>query len=244
MNKLLEMEIFVAVVDAGSISRASERLELAKSAISKRLTDLERRLGTQLLHRTTRKLSLSEAGTDFYARCKSILDEVGDAEAAITETGQALSGTIRLTAPLTFGVQHLGPALVQFMKAYPAVAAQVDFNDRRVDLIGEGFDLGIRISKLDDSSLMARRIAPARMVVAASPENPRAGARRTSPVTRDGSSAAVHAATSPPRDDPTSTLSPTSSRIRRVSSISSIRVVSRRLPLDSPWPRIAPSVKH
>ncbi len=169
MNKLAEMEAYVAVVDAGSISGAAERLGLAKSAVSKRLRDLETRLGTRLLNRTTRRLSLTEAGTNFYARCERIINDVDDAEATVSESDRTLGGTIRMTAPLSFGLQHLGPALVHFMSAHPEIDINIEFNDRPVDLIGEGFDLGIRIAKLDDSSLMARRIAPVKMVVCASP---------------------------------------------------------------------------
>lgn len=169
MNKLAEMQALVAVVDAGTISAAAEHLGLAKSAVSKRLSDLEKRLGARLLNRTTRRLSLTEAGAEFHARCALILDDVIDAEAAVSETDQALGGTVRISAPLTFGLQHLGPALMQFMAAHPDVAVDIDFNDRQVDLIAEGFDLGIRIAELDDSSLICRRIAPVKMVVCASP---------------------------------------------------------------------------
>lgn len=169
MNRLLEMEVFAAVVDSGSISAAAERLDMAKSAVSKRLSDLEARLGVSLLTRTTRRLALTDAGGEFYARCEAILADVDAAEAGVSSSVAELSGTIRLAAPLTFGLQHLGPALTRFMAQHPGVDVQLDFNDRQVDLIAEGFDLAIRIAKLGDSTLVARKLTPARHVLCASP---------------------------------------------------------------------------
>ncbi len=169
MNRLLEMEIFATVADAGSISGAAERLDMAKSAVSKRLADLETRLGVSLMTRTTRHLSLTDAGAEFYKRCTAILAEVAAAEAGVTEADAELSGPIRIAAPLSFGVQHLGPVLVKFMQRHPAVNVTVDFNDRQVDLVAEGFDLGIRIAKLGDSTLVARKLTPVRVLVCASP---------------------------------------------------------------------------
>jgi DNA-binding transcriptional LysR family regulator len=169
MNRLLEMEIFATVVDTGSISGAAERLDMAKSAVSKRLADLETRLGVSLMTRTTRRLSLTDAGAEFYKRCTAILAEVAAAEAGVTEADAELSGPIRIAAPLSFGLQHLGPVLVKFMQRHPAVNVTMDFNDRQVDLVAEGFDLGIRIAKLGDSTLVARKLAPVRQLVCASP---------------------------------------------------------------------------
>jgi DNA-binding transcriptional LysR family regulator len=169
MNRLLEMEIFVHVVDAGSISGAAERMDMAKSGVSKRLAQLESRLSTTLLTRTTRRIALTNAGTEFYARCQSILNDVREAEAAIADAGGALSGDIRIAAPLSFGIQHLGPALLRFMDAHPDITINVDFNDRQADLVAEGFDVGIRIAKLEDSTLIARRLTTIRHVICASP---------------------------------------------------------------------------
>lgn len=169
VNRLLEMEVFVNVVDAGSISGAAARMDVAKSAVSKRLAQLESRLGATLLTRTTRRLSLTNAGAEFYARCQAILNDVREAEAAIDDSGAALSGNIRIAAPLSFGIQHLGPALLRFMDAHPDIRIDVDFNDRQTDLVAEGFDLGIRIAKLEDSSLVARRLTTIRHVICASP---------------------------------------------------------------------------
>ena len=169
MNRLLEMEIFATVAGAGSISGAADRLDMAKSAVSKRLADLETRLGVSLMTRTTRRLSLTDAGADFYKSCTTILAEVAAAEASVTEADAELSGPIRIAAPLSFGLQHLGPVLVKFMQQHPAINVTMDFNDRQIDLIADGFDLGIRIAKLGDSTLVARKLAPVRQLVCASP---------------------------------------------------------------------------
>jgi DNA-binding transcriptional LysR family regulator len=169
MNRLLEMEIFATVADAGSISGAADRLDMAKSAVSKRLADLETRLGVSLMTRTTRRLSLTDAGADFYKNCTAILAEVAAAEAGVTEADAELSGPIRIAAPLSFGLQHLGPVLVRFMQQHPAINVTMDFNDRQIDLVAEGFDLGIRIAKLGDSTLVARKLTPVRQLVCASP---------------------------------------------------------------------------
>lgn len=181
MNRLLEMEIFSAVADAGSISGAAERLNMAKSAVSKRLADLEMRLGVSLMTRTTRHLSLTEAGAEFYERCTAILAEVAAAEAGVAEADAELSGPVRIAAPLSFGLQHFGPLLLEFMQRHPAVNVTTDFNDRQVDLVAEGFDLGIRIAKLGDSTLVARKLAPVRQLVCASPAYWAANGRPTEP---------------------------------------------------------------
>jgi DNA-binding transcriptional LysR family regulator len=169
MNRLLEMEIFATVADAGSISAAADRLDMAKSAVSKRLADLETRLGISLMTRTTRRLSLTDAGADFYKSCTAILAEVAAAEAGVTDADAELSGPIRIAAPLSFGLQHLGPVLLKFMQQHPDIDITMDFNDRQIDLVAEGFDLGIRIAKLGDSTLVARKLTPVRVVVCASP---------------------------------------------------------------------------
>lgn len=170
MNRLLEMEVFAAVVDAGTISAAAERRNMAKSAVSKRLADLEARLGVTLLNRTTRRLSLTAAGEEFYSRCQAVLNDVAAAEAAVADNDGQLAGKIRIAAPLSFGVEHLGPAINRFIRLHPAVSLDIDFSDRRVDILEEGFDLAIRISRLGDSTLMARRLADIRHVICASPD--------------------------------------------------------------------------
>ena len=169
MNRLLEMETFVRVVDAGSISAAAERLDTAKSAVSRRLGELEVRLGVRLLNRTTRRLSLTGAGSEFYERCLTILADVADAEQRIAADEAELSGRMRVAAPLSFGLAHLGPAINQFLRLNPRVTFDIDFNDRQIDLVEEGFDLAIRIARLPDSTLVARRLTGIRHAVCASP---------------------------------------------------------------------------
>jgi DNA-binding transcriptional LysR family regulator len=170
MNRLIEMETFVRVVDAGSISGAAERMNTAKSAVSRRLAGLEERLGVRLLNRTTRRLSLTEAGSAFYDRCAEILADVADAEQTVADADADLGGQLRVAAPLSFGLEHLGAAINDFMRQQPGVTFDLDLNDRQIDLVEEGYDVAIRITNLSDSSLRARRLANIRSVVCASPD--------------------------------------------------------------------------
>ena len=170
MDRFNDMQTFVRVVEAGSISGAAERMEIAKSAVSRRLAELEARLGVQLFRRTTRRMSLTDSGRGFYERCLRILEEVDDAEHSVAQAHRELRGALRVALPLSFGLQHLAPAIEDFMRLHPAVEFDLDFNDRQVDLLREGFDVAIRIAQLADSSLMARRLAPIRHAVCASPD--------------------------------------------------------------------------
>ncbi|MEO1473606.1 MAG: LysR family transcriptional regulator [Pseudomonadota bacterium] len=163
------MKSFVRTVEAGSFTLAAEQLRIAKSAVSRRVADLERRLGAQLLQRTTRRLTLTDAGRAFYEGAVRVLSDLADIEAEIGDRRAALSGTIRVAAPLSFGLDWLGPALIDFMDAHGGVTFDIDFSDRMMDLVAEGFDLAIRIGDLPDSSLVARRLAPIETVAAASP---------------------------------------------------------------------------
>ena len=169
MSKYEEIEAFVRTVESGSFTNAAEQLGVAKSAISRRITELEARLGVQLLARTTRKLTLTDTGADFLRRASDLLDAWEEAEAVARETQTTLSGKLRIAAPLSFGVRHLGPALMDFATEHPEIALSVDFSDRKSDLIAEGLDLAVRIGDLADSSLIARKIGPIRFVCAASP---------------------------------------------------------------------------
>lgn len=163
------METFVRVVEAGSISAAADSLGIAKSAVSRRITDLEARLGAQLFRRSTRRLSMTDTATGFYERCRRILADVDEAEQAVAEQHGTLRGRLRVAVPLSFGLLHLGPAIGDFLKTHPDVEFDLDFNDRQVDLLAQGFDVALRIADLPDSSLVARRLAPIRMLVCASP---------------------------------------------------------------------------
>jgi len=164
------MEIFIRVMDAGSISAAAERLGIAKSAVSRRIAELEERLGAQLFRRTTRRLNPTEAARQFYARAVHILADADEAEQAVADSHRTLRGTLRVAVPLSFGLLHLAPAIEDFGKQHPQVGFDLDFNDRQVDLVAEGFDVALRIAELSDSTLMARCLAPIRMVTCASPD--------------------------------------------------------------------------
>lgn len=164
------MQNFVRVVEAGSITRAAEQLNTVKSAVSKRLTDLEQRLGVSLLKRTTRRQTLTEAGQGYYQQCVRILDDIFEVETSLSDDQSSLAGRIRMAAPITFGLMHLSPALRTFNLANPDINFDIEFNDRQQDLIAEGIDLAIRISNLADSSLMARKLATTQMLICGSPD--------------------------------------------------------------------------
>ncbi|VAW45236.1 Transcriptional regulator, LysR family [hydrothermal vent metagenome] len=170
MNLFEDMQAFVRVVEAGSITQAAEQLNTVKSAVSQRLNRLETRLGIQLLSRTTRTQKLTEAGRAYYQDSIRILDDVNEAEANVQQENQALAGRINLAAPLSFGLNHLSQAIRQFSDIHPEVVFNVDFNDRKVDLVNDGFDLAIRIARLSDSTLVAKKISHIQIVLCASPE--------------------------------------------------------------------------
>jgi len=169
MDKFAHMQIFVGIVEAGSISGAAERLGLPKSAVSRRLAELEARLGVSLIQRTTRKQHLTDSGRAFYERSVAILADLDEAESAVSQAHGALKGGLKVALPLSFGLLHLAPLIQAFMTQHPDVRFELDFNDRQIDLMQEGFDLAIRIATLEDSSLIARRLAPIRHIVCASP---------------------------------------------------------------------------
>lgn len=169
MSRLEQLEAFVAVVESGSISAASQRLGIAKSGVSRRLAELERRLGAQLVRRTTRRLDLTEEGRNFYGRSQRILEELDDAEQALASGERGLTGTLRVAAPLSFGIDHLSPAVSEFLGEHPHLTIELELDDARIDLIERGCDLAIRIADLADSSLAARRLTPVRLLLTASP---------------------------------------------------------------------------
>jgi DNA-binding transcriptional LysR family regulator len=169
MDRLSGMAVFVRVVEEESFSAAARVLGISKSAVSKQVAGLEERLGARLLNRTTRRLALTDAGTAFFERAQRILNDAEEAEAAVSQLSAAPRGVLRVNAPVTFGVQHLGPLLPALMAAYPELAIDLVLNDRFVDLVEEGFDVAVRIGRLSDSSLIARRLAPVRRLLVASP---------------------------------------------------------------------------
>lgn len=170
MDKYREMQSFVAVVDAGSFVRAAEALETSKAAVSRHVAEIEERLGVRLLQRTTRRLSLTGEGQAFYQRCKDILGSIDEAEAEASSRAGEASGLLRVNAPVSFGILHLAPLWGAFASAHPKVSLEVSLADRVVDLIEEGYDLAVRISRLANSSLVSRKLASTRLVLCASPD--------------------------------------------------------------------------
>ena len=169
MRKFEELAAFVAVVETGSFTAAAERLGAAKSVVSRRVSALEERLGVQLLRRTTRRLSLTDTGQSFYEHSARILADLDEAESAVLQEHGELRGTLRIALPLSFGVRHMCEPIAEFSRRHPRVSFDLDFNDRRVDLVEEGADLAVRIGRLADSSLIARRLFEARTVVCGAP---------------------------------------------------------------------------
>ncbi|GAU80868.1 LysR family transcriptional regulator [Bosea sp. BIWAKO-01] len=170
MDRFGDLDVFAHVVTAKSMSAAGRELKLSPAVISKRIRRLEERLGVRLLQRTTRQLSLTEAGQGFYERVVSILSSIEDAEAWVASgTGQA-RGTLRVSAPTSFGRLHIAPHLKPFLDANPMVTVDLILSDSFVDIIAEGFDLAVRIADLQDSSLVAKRLAPNHRVLCAAPD--------------------------------------------------------------------------
>lgn len=169
MDKLQAMQLFVRVVDSGSYTAAADQMEISRALASKLVQSLEEQLGVRLLHRTTRKLSLTEAGERYYQRVAEILSNLSEAEAVASELQADPRGRLRVSAPMSFAIHHLGSAIAEFQQRHPRIELELNLNDRQVDLVEEGFDMAVRIAKLADSSLVARRIAPCRMLLVASP---------------------------------------------------------------------------
>ncbi len=168
-TQLDAMALFARVVEAGGFSAAARELGLSKASVSKRIARLEDRLGVRLLNRTTRRLSLSEAGGAFYAGCRRMMGEAEAAEQAVTHLAAAPRGTLRVNAPMSFGQLHLAPALNAFLERYPELAVDLVLDDREANLVQDGFDVGVRIKPLRDSSLIARRLTQSRALLCAAP---------------------------------------------------------------------------
>lgn len=169
MDKFREIESFVAVVDAGSFVAAADALQTSKAAVSRHVAELEQRLGVRLLQRTTRRLSLTAEGQAYYQRARDILGLLDEAEAEASSRAGEARGLLRVNAPVSFGILHLAPLWGAFASAHPHVSLEVSLADRLVDLVEEGYDLAIRISRLDNSSLVSRQLATTRLVPCASP---------------------------------------------------------------------------
>lgn len=169
MESLGDIAVFVQVVRDGSFTKAAERLELSRSVVSKYVTRLEERLGARLLNRTTRRLSLTEAGRIFYERSRRGLEDIEEAEAEVSRLQEEPRGVLRVNSPMSFGILHIAPLLPDFLAENPEITVDMNLDDRKVDVIEEGFDVSIRITDLPDSSLVARRLGPCRHAIVAAP---------------------------------------------------------------------------
>lgn len=169
MDLLDSMQVYVHTVEKGSLSAAAQASGISATMAGNHLRTLEKRLGMQLLHRTTRRQHLTALGEDYYARCKEILRLVAETDAQAQSLQLAPAGKLRISAPVTFGTEALMPALSVYLARYPDVSVDVSLSDRVVDLIEEGFEAAIRIGQLPDSALIARPLAPYRLMICASP---------------------------------------------------------------------------
>jgi DNA-binding transcriptional LysR family regulator len=169
MDRLTSLAAFVRTVELGSQTAAAVELGLSRTMLGRHLQALEQRLGLRLINRTTRKQSLTEAGMAFFARCSAGLHELEAAERSVSSLHTEPRGTLRLNAPMSFGARHVAAAVAAYAERHPHVRVEMVLNDRLVDLVEEGYDLAIRIGRLSDSSLIARRLAPCRIVLCASP---------------------------------------------------------------------------
>ena len=170
MDRLAAMQAFVRVAEAGSFTAVADQMNVARSAVTRQIAALEAHLGVKLMARSTRRLSLTSAGATYLEQCREILDRIGAAEGDLAGEGQTLRGAIRATVPLSFGLLHLTPLILEFAQAHPDIRIDVDFNDRRVNLIEEGMDLALRITDHLPDTTVARRLTACRFVVVASPE--------------------------------------------------------------------------
>lgn len=169
MDRLANMEAFVRVAETKSFSEAARRLRSSKSLVSRQVAALEAELGVRLFHRTTRSLSLTEEGRGYHAQVARILNEIEEANLSVSKSQAAPRGRLRVSAPMSFGILHIGPAIKDFLARYPEVELDLSLNDRYVDVVDEGFDLAIRVGRLSDSSLIVRKLGQYRMMLCASP---------------------------------------------------------------------------
>ncbi|MGF6936644.1 DNA-binding transcriptional LysR family regulator [Paraburkholderia sp. UCT70] len=170
MDRLRAFEIFVTVVDRGSFARAADALETSPANVTRYVNELEAHLGARLLNRTSRRLSLTEAGETLYSRCKAILEDVAETEGLVSTTSIEPRGRLRINAPVSFGILHLAPLWPRFMQQYPDVELDVTLIDRVVDIVEEGFDLAIRISRAGTVDHAARKLATSTNILCASPD--------------------------------------------------------------------------
>jgi DNA-binding transcriptional LysR family regulator len=169
MGRLAEMDTFVHVVERGSFTAAALEMGLSKPQVSRRVKQLEDRLGTRLLNRTTRRVSTTPAGASFHQQATRILAEVDEAEASLAGAQESLRGLLRVTLPMTFGLRYVAPLLAEFLARHATLEIDASYSDRVVDIVEEGFDLAIRVGRLPESSLVAKKIAPTSGCIVASP---------------------------------------------------------------------------
>lgn len=169
MDALADVAVFVRVVERGSFTLAADELELSRAVVSKYVSRLEERLGARLLHRTTRRLSLTEAGAALFEASRGALERIVEAEDAIAQLQSKPRGRLKVSAPMSFGILHLGPAIAQFAREHPGITLDMRLDDRFVNLVEDGIDVAVRIGALTDSSLVARRLATTRVVACAAP---------------------------------------------------------------------------
>ncbi|MBT2773660.1 LysR family transcriptional regulator [Halomonas sp. ISL-60] len=170
MNQLEHIVAFVRVAELGSYTRAAEALDISRTRVSRQVMALEEALGARLIQRTTRRLHLTEAGERYLARAQGVLLALDEAAAEVGQGTSDVRGRLRVNGPMSFGTRYLAPLVAQFMQTHPALEVRLDLNDRRVDLLEEGYDVAIRIGSLPDSSLVARRLTRCRLLFCASPE--------------------------------------------------------------------------
>ncbi|WP_018276689.1 LysR family transcriptional regulator [Teredinibacter turnerae] len=169
MDRIETMRALVAVVREGSFTKAAERLQMSPQLVSKYVGKLEEQLGARLLQRTTRSLHVTEAGARYAQRAELLLDELADMDQQLGNFQQEAKGELRISAPVSFAAKHMGPLLSDFRQTHPEVTVDLQLNDRKVDIVDEGFDIALRIGRLRDSSLIAKPIAPIKLVLCASP---------------------------------------------------------------------------
>ncbi|MSO69899.1 MAG: LysR family transcriptional regulator [Alphaproteobacteria bacterium] len=169
MDKLRAMEVFAQVVERGSLTAAAEALDMSPPAVVRALAALEQSIGARLLHRTTRRQSLSDEGREYYEGCKRVLAEVEEADALLSARRISPRGRLRITAPVMYGRLHVAQRINRFLARYPGVEVELLLLDRVIDLVAEGIDAGIRIGHLPDSTLVAKRIGETRRVICAAP---------------------------------------------------------------------------
>ncbi len=169
MDSFLDFEIFAKVVSAGSMSGAGREMGLSPAVVSKRMRRLEDQLGTRLLQRTTRQIALTEAGVGFHERVVAILEAVEEAQDYVARRSEMAKGTLKIIAPTSFGRLHIAPHLARFLEKNAELTVNLDLSDTFTDIVGEGYDMAIRIAELSDSSLVARKLSPVHRVLCASP---------------------------------------------------------------------------